>query len=946
MNNQLQIQVQQSIEKSRKELWKTYQSLDRNKEASELALYQAHGNVRRSKVNFEEISKFTQKVELLKRSTVQATHLTNTAVTAASKSNIESSEAVKNAATAALTMQNAADSIAELYSQTAAAEALAKATISDSQIFNQIKLANDNITSAAQCAEDVSITSLNATIDASKTLMKKVAGEAQSLLSDVTTLSQSIATQYADSAAKVPEVNQNLTQAYKLQNDATEALAIAESRAAALKLTYDRVNQVSNHDLLLSDVANKLKYLWCEHGLEPVNPGDGYNISFRAFQNQKIIKEYRLMMVPRKLASTFDINTASSVGSSNYFAIKIDQSNPQNSPFLIQKKVMALSNCIEIVDRNGQQNPCTESELRKEDYYSVNFFFKQQCQLIDQAEFPLMKTVVFPYNETGASEKQSPEDHFNPVDYQGNSINLGKSYVAFVYADYLKNPDIKQLGMLSLPSPFTILQKYFPSVPTFIEGSPNMIINQPHRIDKCSVDFQIKVPADLQKQPGKENPLDLRVILVNEKDAQRSQWMPPLYPKRHTWLIDAYCEGVKTQHELENDHPEQAMVSLKAILELKHLPQTDKVELEHILKLIKDKKHDPSILNSLKKFVSGVQNEIQYLIADCDSGKPQPEPLNNPFPFDTSLMATLDPADYSSARLLPFWPPRQHNEVSYPGNIASVLRKEFCGLREKVLKYLIKHDHNFDWKEWNILISEKSRKDRVALIKRLEKEVLKLQADIVDDKQKASEGADDQAAYKADPAKEVKLRNKRLALKEVKEKEKEAAKDTYAAGQLDQMLMKAYLTEEIALSLAKTISLSKEFLLENIQNDVANGHPAQGHGLMAYTVKINDETLDNYGLPLQINKIEKEGVIEGLILSLIKKSFQNEVGAAISAEPKPAARLINDLEHLPQDALTDNLVSYRAIVLSTGSLSRMHDNKYHNSNSMFSTSTICLWRNP
>lgn len=495
MNDKYTRELQSSVKNSQEQLVTLENSLSASEAAAKVSLYLAHGNVDRNKLNQWQVNELATQAKDLKNSAASAVNLAATTVAAANNSLNESKKAISNVATAASNMQLSANAITQLASETAGVLAVASSINYDSDIYEAVKKANETTIMAAKCAEKVSLSSLESTIQASQSAAEDVVKDAEATLKTLTEFESGAQTDYAGEAEKAVEASTQTTEAIRAQNLALEQYNIQGSRDEAVRDTRRRLNQVSNHDLKVVDPAlQQITDLNKE-----LNPGYSFEVSFRRFINQETIKEYRLMIVPADESPAFDLATAKSVSvNAGDKALKYIPITPLEYsiesegdckliPPLECEKGQGIANCEQIVEHTDGSSAIYVSHYQASVIYSKI-----------------------------AGEKTEEWQYKNKTlhDFSGRPIEHGKAYVAFIYVVYneiYQNRSNNTMGYLSMAS--TSLTPKFRLKKVSINQSG--LIKSPNNSALLSVEFE----AD---EISKKNPAEYRVVFVYDRNVKKT----------------------------------------------------------------------------------------------------------------------------------------------------------------------------------------------------------------------------------------------------------------------------------------------------------------------------------------------------------------------------------------------------------------------------------------
>lgn len=500
-------ELQGSINNSNDEFIQEEYNLDHANNAAKLSLYYAHGNTEKNAINYRTAKIDENRAYKLNTQAVQGINLASNANSAANQALVDSGKATSNISTAAANMQIAANAITKLSSDVAGILAVANAADHGSQIQDSVDRANNKARRAAKLAEEVSLISLSATIEAAQSTASTVVTDAQLASSSMASFQSATAAQYSATSALSVTDNEGLTEARKTEKSASGAYDITRKQDSAIKTTRSLINQVSNHDLELFDPMlpkNAKKVLKVNNNQKPdssyaVEAGQSYTISFEklpgdgmqpipagqtpSVEDGDYIQNYRLIMVKYDAADAFDINMAKNLDNGTYYQF----------------------------DPNGYKG------------YSRTFYLLGT----DQALIPYDPKALVETDPILQNSYESKHVRGIAVDYNGKPIVAGEYYVAYVYAVY--TDDYQKLinntdGFLSLATKDMQLQMNLPRIPVSTLDSAsatkrNLIMYDP--TDLNSRDFAVQF--EVYQKDYDPDLMEYRVILVEKAnvDAMR-----------------------------------------------------------------------------------------------------------------------------------------------------------------------------------------------------------------------------------------------------------------------------------------------------------------------------------------------------------------------------------------------------------------------------------------
>lgn len=504
MNDKYIQEEQKAVKTTRDQLITLKQSLTATQSAAKVALYLAHGNVDRNKLNQWRVDQRSTEAKQLSNQAVRAVNLATQTVAAANNSLTESKNAISNVATAASNMQLAANAITTLASEVAGVLAVASSVNYDSDIYQSVDRSNKLAQQAARCAEKVSLSSLDSTVKASQSAAEDVLKDAQSTLNTLTDFQTSTGENFGNEAEKVVEAIGDTTTAIQSQNSALENYNITGERDKAVESAVLRLNEVSNHDLLMIDPALSKK-----NPDQSQRPGFKINMRFRRFMDESVISEYRLLVVPRDEAPAFDLTTAKSIqnhgtGGLRYICIQPEPLSSSGSTGCLTNGFKppqecdgpGIADCEQIVNHSNSDTVIQGIHLS---HYAVNLQYKS------------------PSNENG-KHTDKIDWYFDGKlvqDFSGRPIVHGKSYVAFLYVVYdmaHQSRTNNTNGYLSTASPWLTPRFRLKKAPM---GRSEIKVLSPHNARKLAVQF--KAP---ESNKNEFNPVEYRAVFVFDQNLE------------------------------------------------------------------------------------------------------------------------------------------------------------------------------------------------------------------------------------------------------------------------------------------------------------------------------------------------------------------------------------------------------------------------------------------
>ncbi|MEP0984335.1 hypothetical protein [Ekhidna sp.] len=505
MSNTYNKELSSSMKNSGKEFIKEQYKLDHKKEAAKVALYYAHGQTEKNENAFETTKEDSKAAESLNKKAVKSSNLTENVVTAAKQSLLDSSSATSNVSTAAANMQTAANAITKLAGDVAALLSVASNTANESKIQEHTESANKLIQDASRRAEEVSLVSMQATIEAAQASASSVVTDSEASLAAVKELHGSTSSNYNNLQNEAIADNENLTEARKNEKLASAVHDISVKKDKAITNTRKQINLISNYELLMFDPQIELEKAerrdkgkkkkddeLKELSILPITQipqGDSYAINFEAFDDEENIQYYRLIVAKYDDAEAFDINIAKDLKPGTYY---------QFEP--ITKRI-----------EDGK-----EADISGRKIYSNVFHLlgvKEKAESVQEGnEITLGPNTwnIIPIDNNQQLFFSNVDSHL-ALDYKGKPIDRGEPYVTFVYAVY--NPDYQHtinstVGLLSQPSKRLTLQwkLYSPRVVNLHQSFYNS--------KNMAASFQLPIKY------YDPNSLEYRVMLLESENVQ------------------------------------------------------------------------------------------------------------------------------------------------------------------------------------------------------------------------------------------------------------------------------------------------------------------------------------------------------------------------------------------------------------------------------------------
>lgn len=856
-------ELQDSIKESNNQLIEEQNQLDNAKQAAKLSLYYSHGGTEKNQNNYLSIKKDEAKAHSINKKAVKADNLANNAVTAAKQSLIDAGKATSNVSTAAANMQIAANAITKLSSDVAAILAVANAADYDSKIQWSVESAYKKIKKAAQLAEKVSLISLQTTIEASQSTASTVVTDAVAALASVTNFHKSSAARYDSLANQAVAANEALTDAKKVEKNASASFDISRMKDKAITTTRALINQVSNNNILLFDPVLEAEKSTVNPKLDKgkhhhpgVKVGESYTIKFDRFQNEKDIKSYKVIMAKWDDAEAFDINIAKDLQPGTYLQIP-----PQ-----------------------GYRG------------YARTFYLlgTNQAYILDDPKYPVKETV-------DAHDFQHLDHRGIAVDYQGKPVERGVYYVAFVYAEFTdeferttQNVD----GILSLPSKDLILQAALPVAPapklyepTFDSRNFAVQFTTPLRAyDPDLYEYRILLVQSDNVQSNETNKriqkaaeqLYQAEYHYNAESLKLDEWLQALYElevKYNTYQINIEStteqlenveEKIKELEKKKEKVPRSLQAEVKELnKQLDHMKEDIKSNLEQQDDLEyriygKAAESDDDKMGGQTKVVEQAKEDYQTAIDDLESISAK---KISDFIFDEDLMATVEPANYYVATpILSQWSKKSADETLTQRNEQFKLVETKLGdlIEDKVLvdiKVKKAETDVFNAKEEvQLAITQLQNRESElddAELKHLKKSKGTSDQSSEDESKKGKDGLEKaienlKKAQKDVLDKQDNLHEKEITLQQANTLKKQSkASEEALIGNFLKAKKSMAIAERIKKIVASQGPIEEVFKDGDLEIDVIIEH--RDKNVVFYT-EVGEDATDNYGEPLQMNE--------------------------------------------------------------------------------------------
>lgn len=275
--------------------------------AAKLSLYFAHGATEKAANKLSTAQIQSKNAGKQVQEAREAGEVCKNIITAATAAHTDSQNTKSNAATAAANIQIAANSLTDLSADVATILAIATSQDYGSKIQTLVDKAYQLTTTAANEAEQTTLQSLNATIEASQSRVSETLSQAQTLAAQMEALVKVLDQNFTTLQNKINADSATLAKAIANEKKADGLFSTATKEEEALLFSKKFINQHVNYELEYHEIEDK---------------GDRFSVSFKAFErkyNQQIIKEYRILFAEKDDAAAFDIYAAKA--SEYYFPI-------------------------------------------------------------------------------------------------------------------------------------------------------------------------------------------------------------------------------------------------------------------------------------------------------------------------------------------------------------------------------------------------------------------------------------------------------------------------------------------------------------------------------------------------------------------------------------------------------------------------------------------------
>ncbi|MEO9481946.1 MAG: hypothetical protein ABJG47_00780 [Ekhidna sp.] len=611
MSNAYNKELSSSIKNSNKEFIKEQYKLDHKKSASKVSLYYSHGQTEKTENSFISTKEDSLSAEALNDKTVKATNLTENVVLASKQSLQDSSSTTSNVSTAAANMQIAANAITKLASDVAALKSVAKNTANESKILKHTSKANDLIQDAAKKAEEVSLVSMQATIEAAQATASTVVTNADASLDAIKNLHSSTASNYSNLQELTVTDSENLTTARKNEKLASAKFDVTKRQDMAIKTTRGQINKVSNHNLTMIDP--QVKEGKNESSLVSAIPaGDSFTISFDSYDNEDKIKDYRLIVAKYDDAEAFDINIAKDLEPGTYYQFAPSKHG--------NDKKRTYAHTFYLLDAKQHAIPSHHLEVVKEEGNTWRIVDTDKDALV------LFNNVV----------------HHLAVDYKGKPIDKGTPYVAYVYVVYKNNYQHSidsTVGDLSQPSERLTLQEML-----YVPEKVN-VFNPYFNSRNLAVSFQLPIE---QYEPKR---LEYRIMAVEAKNVEAEKINKQIEKAINELEAAEYHYNAENnkliQYTARYNELRLRFMSLSNQIEEQKANPDPNVDLKELIKQQGQAQSERDAMKELKDTQDGVTKAAkkQYQKAKTEEAEMSRKKIND-FIFDTDLMMTVTAANY------------------------------------------------------------------------------------------------------------------------------------------------------------------------------------------------------------------------------------------------------------------------------------------------------------
>lgn len=517
--------------------------------AAKLALYYAHGATEKASSQLKANQAAATANQQQLKMAMDSLGLSTSLVKSAKMAVKDADNTRTLASAVAEDVENSTQNLSQLAADIAAAYAIATSSDMGTEIHMLLRLCLDLTKKAAAEAETASLRSMDTTIRAAQSKATLVSKQADIVREDIDRLAQRLSLDHNELQKTIEQGSEAVSAALLQENKEDGRFQLARQEDKALNYTHGFVNQHLNHNL---------------HFQQADGSGERFSLSFGAFAETatslaspiKIAKEYRILIVAEEDAPGFNFHDAKH--SKHFFSIEPKLKQQYQQEFILADSIAKGSRAVQ-------------------------------------------------------EEKDSDTKDAHPAiatDFKGIAIERGKSYVFFVFLEYISDhqhiPEDLE-GKLSLASPpFKLL--------TDLPVAHNIKLQfYPHQSDKlrqCSSKPAVRVSFTLPKAAlhlGKEDlaqMIDFRVLLFKKNDElafklnhltenQLAQLV--LLEEKDRQARRAYLQAKqKYDNAIANDSPGRDRDRYKQELELASmkyqiLQQETEVE-EEILELLNESK--------------------------------------------------------------------------------------------------------------------------------------------------------------------------------------------------------------------------------------------------------------------------------------------------------------------------------------------------------------------
>jgi hypothetical protein len=431
--------LQQTVTNTLAALSLSAANLDSAKTIAEITLYEAQG----AEVTAREKLKSTRINEAIWQGIKDQARYNDCQVVnllaSAAEANTDVSSGITNAATAASNVQIASNAISMLAADIGAALNIATASLYDTDVYDRIVNANSFINEVANESKRVAKNAMNASAFTSEITTTEVLAQTQATKSKLDNIFKSAQSTLGGFANLAIAENSQITQASQTERQAEGGLEDADREVRAVLESYRNANNQLNQGLKVTVVNSReinVSFSELPNPLPTFKSGDAAKVVIPPAD-----PKYFLALLPAQNQSTFSLDQAQQIFSQS----------PNNFYKVEPTSAARLANFP-----NGGTTPSGIRAVSDGNTATLTADGKQTQSVEVQAETVGTNTISL------------------VKDVNGNDVNAGWSYVAYLYielskayqqfvsnfSDLLSAPSQPFVPATTVPSPYELNTKY------------------------------------------------------------------------------------------------------------------------------------------------------------------------------------------------------------------------------------------------------------------------------------------------------------------------------------------------------------------------------------------------------------------------------------------------------------------------------------------------------